>query len=357
MAKRETVERRGWMPKAKDPVRQGRFDPGAVSYVGYSEDEPPRLIIGIDTEAEFNWSQPFSRTKTSVDSVAELYRAQDIFDRYGIVPTYLVDFAVANSKTAVRTLWELQEAGRCEIGAHLNPWLNPPFDEPVDRFHSYPCNLPAGLELKKLERLTAIIAERFGHNPRVYRAGRYGIGADTGAILEDLGYCVDMSVVPGTCFAETGGLDFRCLDHRPFRFGPTKGLLEVPVSCGYSGWLAGAGKSIFPFISSRTGMRLHFPGVFARLRALERIRLTPEGVSLAELRRLTESLHGIGCRIFSFTFHSPSLAPGNTPYVRDKQELKDFLRTVDRYCDYFVNELGGRASKPIEIFHRIGKVG
>ena len=104
-------------------------------------------------------------------------------------------------------------------------------------------------------------------------------------------------------------------------------------------------------------MWLHVPGIFAHLRALERIRLTPEGVKFAELRRLTEGLHGIGCRVFSLTFHSPSLAPGNTPYVRDKQELKDFLRTVDRYCDYFVNELGGKASKPIEIFHSVGKSG
>lgn len=345
------------MPSAKDPVRQGRFDAGPVSYVGYSEDEPPRLIVGIDTEAEFDWGQPFSRTKTSVDSVAELNRVQDIFDRYGIVPTYLVDFAVADNEAAVRSLREFQDAGRGEIGAHLNSWLNPPFDESGGRVHSYACNLSVELEHRKLERLTAKISEQFGQSPRVYRAGRYGIGPDTGKILEDLDYCVDMSVVPYTCFAEDGGPDFRDLDHRPFRFGPTKGLLEIPVSCGFSGWLAGIGKPVFPVLSSRAGLWLRVPGIFARLRALERIRLTPEGSDFAELCRLTEGLHGIGCRVFSFTFHGPSLAPGNTPYVRDKQELKDFLRTVKRYCDYFVNELGGKASKPIEIFHSIGKGG
>ena len=331
------------------------IDPG--EYVTYGEEEPPRLIVGIDTEAEFDWNQPFSRTKTSVETVAELNRVQEIFDRYSIVPTYLVDFAVTDNETAVQILGEFQKSGKCDIGAHLNPWLNPPFDEPVNRFHSYPCNLPVGLERLKLEQLTAKIAQQFGSAPRVYRAGRYGIGPDTGKILEDLDYCVDMSVAPYTCFAGDGGPDFRNLDHRPFWFGPTKGLLEIPVSCGYSGWLAGAGKSVFPILSSRAGMWLHAPGIFARLRALERIRLTPEGIEFAELRRLTEALHGIGCRVFSMTFHSPSLAPGNTPYVRDKQELKDFLRTVNRYCDYFVNELGGKASTPIEIVHSIGKGG
>ena len=338
-------------------AKQDFVGPDARDYVACDKFERPRLIVGIDTEAEFDWNQPFSRTKTSVETVAELNRVQEIFDKYGIVPTYLVDFAVADDETAVQILGEFQKAGKCDIGAHLNPWLNPPFEEPVDRFHSYPCNLPAGLERRKLEQLTAKIAQQFGSPPRVYRAGRYGIGPDTGKILEDLDYCVDMSVAPYACFAEDGGPDFRNLDHRPFRFGPTKGLMEIPVSCGYSGWLAGAGKSFFPILSSRAGMWLHVPGILARLRALERIRLTPEGIKFAELRRLTEGQHGKGCRVFSLTFHSPSLAPGNTPYVRDKQELKDFLQTVNRYCDYFVNELGGKASKPIEIFHSIGKGG
>ena len=321
----------------------------------FRHDEPPRLIVTVDAEAEFQWGAPYSSSNVGVDSVSEQHRAQEIFNKYGVVPTYLVDYAVTSDEQAVRILRELREACRCEIGAHLNPWLNPPFEETLDRFHSYPCNLPAGLEAKKLEHLTATIAERFGHNPRVYRAGRYGIGPDTGGILADLGYRVDMSVMPHTVFSEDGGPDFRGLDHRPFRFGPKKCLLEIPVSCGYAGWLAIVGGSIFPLLSSRMGMRIHGPGMFARLRALERIRLTPEGVSFAELRRLTESFYRIGCRIFSFTYHSPSLAPGNTPYVRDEQELSDLLRTIERYCRYFVNELGGKASTPIEVYHCICK--
>lgn len=343
------------MPQIKDAVRLDRFDPGPISYVGFGKDEPPRLIVGIDTEAEFEWGQPFSRTKIRVASVSEQYRAQDIFDRYRIIPTYLVDYAVADDDVAVGVLSDFQRSGRCEIGAHLNPWLNPPFEETLDRFHSYPYNLPAGLEAKKLEHLTATIAERFGHNPRVYRAGRYGIGPDTGGILADLGYCVDMSVMPHTVFSEDGGPDFRGLDHRPFRFGPKKCLLEIPASCGYTGWLAIVGGSVFPLLSSRAGMRIHGPGISARFRALERIRLTPEGVSFAELRRLTKSLYRIGCRVFSLTYHSPSLAPGNTPYVRNEEELSGFLWTIEQYCRYFVNEFGGKASTPIEEFHYVFK--
>ena len=320
-------------------------------------DEPPQLIVTIDTEAEFEWGAPYSRSAICVDSVSEQHRAQDIFDKYDIFPTYLVDFAVASDEQAVRTLSELQEAGRCEIGAHLNPWLTLPFDEPVNAFHSYPCNLPAGLERKKLEHLTLTIEQQFGTRPKVYRAGRYGIGPGTAQILEDLGYRVDLSVAPFTSFAGEGGPDFRDFDYRPYRFGTAKQLLEIPVTCGFSGWLAGKGSSIFPVLSNPTGMFLHLPGILARLHALERIRLTPEGTSFTELRRLTESLLGQGCRVFSFTYHSPSLMPGKTPYVRDERELRDFLRTIDRYCHYFANDLGGKASTPIEVSRSIGTIG
>ena len=57
-------------------------------------------------------------------------------------------------------------------------------------------------------------------------------------------------------------------------------------------------------------------GAVARLRLLERIRLSPEDYSVPEMRRLTRALLADGIRIFVFSFHSPSVMPGGTPYVR-----------------------------------------
>lgn len=325
------------------------FEPDPSDLLDIPPEDPPQLIVTVDTEAEFDWDQPYSRSNNKVDSVYEQYRAQEIFDRHGVVPTYLVDYAVASSDAAIETLRAFHEAGRCEIGAHLNPWLTPPFEEPVDAFHSYPCNLPDGLERRKLECLTSAIADRFGTRPRTYRAGRYGIGPQSGRILEELGYRVDMSVVPYTSFAADGGPDFRRVDHRPYRCGPKRTLLEIPVSCGYVGSLAAIGQHVFPVISSPLGMSLHLPGGFARIAALERIRLTPEGHTLRELRRLTNSLYRSGCRIFSFTYHSPSVVPRNTPYVRDDMEREKFLQVISNYCQYFIDELGGIAATATEL--------
>jgi hypothetical protein len=97
-------------------------------------------------------------------------------------------------------------------------------------------------------------------------------------------------------------------------------------------------------------MRLRVPGVLARSGLLERIRLTPEGVDLAANIRLARNLYDQGCRIFSFTYHSPSLVPGMTPYVSSERELATFLACMDRFFAFFRKELGGRPSDPLEVY-------
>jgi hypothetical protein len=90
-----------------------------------------------------------------------------------------------------------------------------------------------------------------------------------------------------------------------------------------------------------TGQALHLGGVAARTGALERIRLTPEGVDLAANKRLLKTLVQDGMQVLTLTYHSPSLEPGHTPYVRTKAELSKFLSNISECCSYFQNEIGG----------------
>ncbi len=324
-------------------------------YAQIPADAPPLLLVIVDTEEEFDWGRPLSRDNTSVESIAEQHRAQEIFARHGVVPIYVVDYPVATNERAVQVLGGFLADGRCEIGAHLHPWVNPPHEEPVNAHNSYPGNLPARLERAKLERLTEAIARNFGVRPTVYRAGRYGVGPATAGHIEDLGYEVDLSVVPYTSFAADGGPDFRGFGFRPYWFGAAGRLLEIPLSCGFAGALAGWGPTVYPALASRLGMRLRAPGVAARLGLLERIRLTPEGIDPAAHRRLTKSLLRQGCRVFSLTYHSPSLMPGGTPYVRDASQLAEFLRAIDHYLAYFLGELGGQPITPTGLYRMLRK--
>src|SRR5258708_31377344 len=48
-------------------------------------------------------------------------------------------------------------------------------------------------------------------------------------------------------------------------------------------------------------------------------------------------------------YHSPSLVPGNTPYVTTARDLATFLDQLDRYFDFFTGELGGEPATPDDI--------
>lgn len=320
--------------------------------LGTSNHQPARLAAGarpvllviIDTEEEFAWDRPFDRASVGTSSIAgQPLMHERVFDRMGIVPTYVIDYPVATTPASVAVLRGLMEAGRCEIGTHLHPWVSPPHDEEVSRFNSYAGNLPRQLEYDKLRLLTEAITASFGRAPVAFKAGRYGLGPHTAESIASLGYRIDASVVPYSAFLDDGGPDFRAFDEHPYRFDTSAGsLLELPVTTGYAGWLRARGTGLFELAQQPWARRAHLGGILARSGALERIRLSPEVASGDEMRRLSTSLHRDGCQVFSLTYHSPSMVPGHTPYVRDAAELERFIATVHDYCAWFRDTLGGQ---------------
>jgi hypothetical protein len=303
----------------------------------------PILTVVIDTEEEFDWSAPFDRNATGVSNIAEQPLAQSIFDDHGMVPIYVVDYPVAAEPSSRDILRRIADENRCEIGAHLHPWVSPPYEGPTDVFHSYPGNLSASLERRKLEVLTQAISDGFGLRAIAYKAGRYGIGPATFQTLVDLRYRIDVSVVPYTDFSRQQGPDFRDCGPRPFRVGPS--LVELPLSVDFVGCLARRGRSLYPVLASPWGVRLRLPSIAARLGLLERIRLSPEGHSLDDMKRLTRAALADGQRFFMLTYHSSSLLPGSTPYVRDSADRRAFLSTLDAYLRFFARDCGGSMGK------------
>lgn len=303
----------------------------------------PVLCIVVDTEEEFNWAAPFSRESTGVNSIASQRLAHErVYDRLGIVPTYVVDWPVATTPQSITTMKGLLDEGRCHIGTHLHPWVSPPHIEEVNTFNSYTGNLPTALEFEKLSQLTQAIAQNFGKAPIVFKAGRYGLGPHTSAAMQRLGYRIDASVVPHTTFTSDGGPDFSGFNNQAYWFGPTTApLLELPVTTGFCGFLKQLGPTLYPIIQSPMSNALHIGGVAARTGALERIRLTPEGIDATANKRLMRTLVQAGVQVLTLTYHSPSLVPGNTPYVRTAVERDRFLTCIAECCNYFRDELAG----------------
>lgn len=312
-------------------------------------DGVPTLMVLVDTEENFDWSKPLARESTDVTAMRDQIKAHRIFEKYGIRPVYVADYPVVSQKDGAEPLRELLQDGKCVIGAHLHPWVNPPHTETVCNFNSYPGNLPAELEKEKLRRLTETISESFGERPIIYKAGRYGVGRNTSAILDELGYEIDTSVLTRTDLSDEEGPNFSHCRGNPYWFGAGRRMLEIPMSAGYVGMLRSGGPHLRRYLTSRPGLALHLPGIFARLGLFERIVLTPEGITWEEHQRLTRALYRAGQRVFSFTYHSPSLGVGYTPYVQSERDLAGFLDKFERYFDFFFGELGGRAATPTEI--------
>jgi len=304
----------------------------------------PQLFVVIDTEEEFDWSAPFSRANTSVSAMAHIGRAQSIFDRFGIKPTYVIDYPVAASAEGSERLREFWHDGRCSIGAHLHPWVTPPLTEDVNGPNSFASNLPETLQLEKIRELSITIENRFDARPTIFKAGRYGLGPSTVRVLDELGYQVDMSVTPRLDFTDIGGPTFTDFDTSPFFL--TERMLEIPCTVDFAGWLRRAGTSLHRIASSSLLQKFRALGVLRRSGMLNRIMLSPEGNTLDELCELATVLTAAGCRTFTLTFHSPSVEPGHTPYVRTTADLDGFLNAIERFCDFFLSDLGGIPTTP-----------
>lgn len=294
--------------------------PGADRMVRFAPGFGQRFLLTVDTEEEFDWSKPLRAEGHTLHSVARLARFQQFCEGQGVVPVYLVDYPIASSPLAAEVLRDAVSAGRAEIGVQLHPWVNPPFREQVNEFNSFAGNLPPELEHAKFARLRSTIEQAFGATPRIYRAGRYGVGPNTPAILKDHGIAIDTSVRARFDYSSEGGGNFRDLPIRPWWVDRPGGLMELPLTTVYWGGLARAGHWLYPRLWRVPSLR----GALARFGLLERIPLTPEGVNEVEARRGIKAAVREGLPVLVFSFHSPSLQPGHTPYVRSEEDLDAF---------------------------------
>lgn len=312
--------------------------PATHDFIALPESFGTRFLLTVDTEEEFDWNAPFDRENRAVTICDAMERGQDYFARAGVRPLYLTDYPVIDDPRAGAMLARWVAEGGADVGAHCHPWVNPPYVEEVSARNSFAGNLPEPWERAKLTELRDRLAEVIGQAPIAFRAGRYGVGPNTGAILGDLGFRIDMSIRSRFDYSDQHGPDFAGLPVRPYRAGAGGGLIELPLSTAWVGGLCGWGDRLLPVVE-RGGLAA---GLMARSSLLQRIPLTPEGVTADEAIRAIDRLLADGLRLLLFSFHSPTLAPGHTPYVRDARELEAFYR----WWDAVLAHLAGRGVEP-----------
>ncbi len=298
-----------------------------------------RFMLFVDTEEEFDWNAPFSRAAQTVSALSGMARGQAYFATAGVRPVYVTDYPVVEHDAAAAMMGQWLQDGAADIGAHLHPWVNPPHVEEVTDANSYVGFLPEAVERAKLEALCRRLAERFGKRPRVYRAGRYGVGPHSARLLEEAGFQLDSSVRSRFDYSAQHGPDFRGLPLMPYWAGPGRTLVELPLSTAFVGLLRGGGERLYRAAQAMGSLA----GALARGRLIGRVPLTPEGVPIADAIAAVDALIEEGVPVLNFSFHSPTLEPGHTPYVRDERDLTAFYRWWDAVLDHLARR-GVRAA-------------
>ncbi len=302
---------------------------------------PPFLLVTIDTE-EDNWFP--SREGITVENIRGIERLQSLFDRYGVRPTYLTTYEVATRPWAMEILCGIERSGRAEVGAHLHPWNTPPLEEEFSDRNTGMRNLPPDLQRRKLATLTTAIAAARGAPPTAFRAGRWLLDRVGIEALIGQGYEVDSSVIPYTYwfdvkespayshapawpYFQDGESDIQT----PLAAGP---LVEIPATVGFSRGNWRKWGPVDRLLNTRLPRLFHAIGILARLDLVEKLSLCPEIDGFEGMRRLTEVAVRRRLPVLNAFFHSGSLVPGKTPYVRAPSELEAFLDRIERWLEW-----------------------
>ena len=298
------------------------------------------LVITIDVE-EDNWG--FADPRPAVENIRMIPRLQTLFDRFGVRPSYLITYPVASCEWAVAILSEIHRQGKCEIGAHLHPWNTPPLKEDINARNSMLKNLDYPLQVGKLRVLTDKIEEAFDSKPLSFRAGRWGLGAETVKALIECGYRVDCSVTPTVSWSSCGDgsvyLDAESDPHwltagsEPYDRNGGR-ILEVPVSIGFNRWPFARWQRLSSSLQQNWVRYLRPIGFLHYTGLLRKIWLSPEISSARDMITLSTIMIRNGCRLLNLSFHSAALLPGKTPFVKNDQDLEKFYARIEKILEH-----------------------
>ena len=304
--------------------------PARDASAAFAPDFGQRVLLTVDTEEEFDWGGPFRRDGFGLEHVRQIPHFQSFCEELGASPVYLVDWPIATDPRSIEIIGDAVKRGKAEVGVQLHPWVNPPFDEEVNTRNSYAGSLPQELEAAKFMQLRDQIETAFGTTPLIYRAGRYGLGPNSADLLKRAGIAIDTSVRSLFDYTAQHGPNYAHHPLEPYWVDSERDLLELPVTTVYWGILRQLG---IPLQRLQRFMPT-FYAAFSKFRLLERIALTPEGVTSEEAIRGIDIALDQQLPVLVLSFHSPTLAPGFTPYTEteaDVEALYDWFRHVYAY--------------------------
>ena len=300
----------------------------------------PAFLITIDTEGDNLWSVPATLTTENSNF---LRRFQHLCERYGLVPTWLTTYEMAQCKTYRAVAEDYLDRGTGELGMHLHAWNSPPLDYQLtaddSRTLPYLIEYPEGVMEQKIAYLTELLESQFGVRPRSHRAGRWAMDARYARLLAASDYVVDCSVTPGVSLADAkgdpndkGGTDYRGFPNRPYRMDlehidredDDSPLWEIPMTIVH-----GPGMKLrwavdrLPRLARQVSNRLVPPAYWLR----------PNGRNLEPMFSILDKALQEDRPCVEFMLHSSELMPGGSPKFASAESIEKLYADLEALFD------------------------
>lgn len=322
------------------------------------------FAITIDTEVDKSHDWRVSNPETYVGihrGVSEVL--QPLFNRYGVKPVYFLSNEILADPGLSEVFARYQAAGTAELATHLHFEAAGPIsigEIAGQDLSGIQAQLSEVQERQALIWLTKKFEERFGWKPASFRAGRYGLGANSIRLLAELGYRIDSSVTPGIAWKyDIGGqiisCDYRQAPQHPYEcaadnasFPGSSGILEVPIS------LNKAELTLRELLRLALGKPRRW--VWAR----------PGYATKSEMSKMIRdsAVKGDEKDILVMMFHNMEVIPEKSPYCGTKAEadahvgdIEHFIKcairdglepiTLRQYADRFGGQLIGASGRGI----------
>jgi phosphopantetheinyl transferase (holo-ACP synthase) len=264
------------------------------------------ITIDVEPDCSSSWHFPdplrFDGVKIGIKE-----RLQPLFNKYGIIPTYLINNIVLEDSGSISVFKNLGE--KFELGTHLHP----EFIEPDKSVFNYAgikmgadcCFYPPEIEFEKIKNITVLFRQQFGYQPVSFRAGRFAAKENTFKSLTELGYKVDTSVTPYVCWNDK--THKQAIDHSNV--------------CGQSHWI--------------NEKLLEVPVSIIKTRFNRIIWLRPTFLNYSQLCKvfavLVASQKGKKDIILNMMFHNVEVMPMLSPYIKTETDCRQYLLKLERF--------------------------
>jgi hypothetical protein len=297
------------------------------------------FLLSVDTEEEWEWDGPFPESDFSVENLHMLPSFQAFCEEKNLRPCYFVDYAAAIGMQQQTAFLERAYKGKCELGAHLHPWANPPFFGKATEESSHVLNLPLSQVEEKLDVLLDVFSSKLAYAPKAFRTGRWGISEDILYLLYLRGFDIDSSVYP---FYRNDYFDCHGSPLTPYwpdtnnvlATGSQRNILEVPVTVGFNRTPFKSAAKIHDVAQKPIFNSLKSTAILWHSKMLRKIYFSPEVASSEDMITLADSAIRNGQLCLHMYFHSSNLIKNSTGFLQSDRPFELICERISAVLEH-----------------------